>query len=175
MPQLKKKTKQLYLDSLTRVNPSHKHGLGLWGNPRVVMGIRVDKGLKKAFTNVAKAKFGSTCNPIESFMAGVVGSYYRDLEAGVNPSNTVNIGEIRIERNLRERRKMTVVTETVEYSKVVSSPAACFFCGRTISELSKVEYISGLVAPTCHFCLERNKEKKTVKQILEDFERRNQK
>ena len=100
------KNKQLRLDSMSRVNPRRTHGFGVWGNPRVVMSIRVDKGLKKAFKEVAKAKFGSTCNPIESFMAGVVGAYYSDIEAGVNPCSTINIGEIKIERNLRERRKM---------------------------------------------------------------------
>jgi hypothetical protein len=90
------------------------------------MGIRVDKLLKKRFTEVAKLKFGSTCNPIESFMAGVVGAYNRDLELGVNPSATVNIGEIYIERNLRERRKLTHMrtqeTETeMETVEVVKS------------------------------------------------------
>lgn len=77
------------------------------------MSVRVDKGLRKRFKEVAKAKFGSTCNPIESFMAGVVGAYNRDLEAGVNPCNTVNIGEIKIERNLRERRRLEVDVEPV--------------------------------------------------------------
>jgi len=109
----KPKIKQLRLDSMTGVNPKHTHGLGIWGNERVVMGVRVDKGLRKEFKQVAKAKFGSTCNPIESFMAGVVGAYRHDLELGVNPCNTVSIGEIKIERNLRERRKLEVDVEPV--------------------------------------------------------------
>lgn len=103
---------QQRLDSMTRVNPHRTHGLGLWNNPRVVVGIRVDKGLYLAFKLVARAKWGSTCNPIETFMAGVVGAYKADIERGVNPSNTVNIGEIKIERNLRERRKVTKTIET---------------------------------------------------------------
>jgi hypothetical protein len=77
------------------------------------MGVRVDKKLKKAFTEVSKARFGSTCNPIESFMASVVGIYSSELLAGVNPSPTISIGEIKIERNLRERRKLEVDVEPV--------------------------------------------------------------
>jgi len=109
----KQKTKQLRLDSQTRVNPRRTHGLGIWGNPRVVMGVRVDKKLKLAFTEVAKARFGSTCNPIESFMSTIVGVYSNELLAGVNPSATISIGEIKIERNLRERRKLEVDVEPV--------------------------------------------------------------
>ena len=92
----------------TGVNPVRTHGFGVWGNARVVMSVRVDGELKKRFKQAAKAKFGSTCNPIECFMAGVVGSYERDLQLGVNPSNTVSIGTIIIQRNLRERRKLVV-------------------------------------------------------------------
>jgi hypothetical protein len=73
------------------------------------MSIRVDEGLKKRFSEVAKVKFGSTCLPVESFMAGVVGAYYQDIKLGVNPGNIVNIGEIRIERNLRARRHLDYV------------------------------------------------------------------
>jgi hypothetical protein len=70
----------------------------------VVVGVRVDKELYLRFKSVSKRIFGSVCNPIESFMAAVVGL----AENGVNPSNTVRIGKIVIERNLRERRKQGV-------------------------------------------------------------------
>jgi len=123
-PKRSSKTKQLRLDSQTRVNPHRTHGLGIWGNPRVVMGVRVDKKLKKAFTEVAKARFGSTCNPIESFMATIVGVYSNEFLAGVNPSATVSIGEIKIERNLRERRKLEVDVEPE-----VDSALKCGFTG----------------------------------------------
>jgi hypothetical protein len=116
----KHKIKQLRLDCMTGVNPVHTHGLGIWGNPRVVMGVRVDKLLKKRFTDVAKAKFGSTCKPIESFMAGIVGAYYSDLETGVNPSNTVEIGQIIIQRNLSRERRRLVETKTSEEIETVS-------------------------------------------------------
>jgi len=69
-----------------------------------VLGVRVDKELKKQFIRVSKAKFGSCCNPIESFMAAVVGC----SNVGVSPS--ITIGDIRIERNLRERRKLETET-----------------------------------------------------------------
>lgn len=107
------KTKQLRIDCMTGVNPKHTHGLGIWGNERVVMSIRVDKGLKKEFKPASKALFGSTCNPIESWMAGIVGIFKNQKMSGVNPSTTVSIGEIKIERNLRERRKLEVDVEPV--------------------------------------------------------------
>jgi hypothetical protein len=112
-------------DSITGVNPKRTHGFGLWGNERVVVGVRVDKELYLRFKSVSKRVFGSVCNPIESFMAAVVGL----AESGVNPSNTVRIGKIVIERNLRERRKQGVGDlvglrgiEELEGEVVVSKP-----------------------------------------------------
>ena len=87
------------------------------GNPRVTMSIRVDKGLKKQFTLASRAFFGSTCNPVEVFMASVVGIYKNQDLLRVNRSITMDIGEIRIERNLRERRKVTKVSEAETGSK----------------------------------------------------------
>ena len=104
---------------MTGVNPKHTHGFGLWNNPREVFSVRVDKGLAKAFTRVARLKFGSTCKAIEAYMAAVVGAFNKLEEVGVNPSITVQIGHINIERNLvKERRhihtKKTAVEETTE-------------------------------------------------------------
>jgi hypothetical protein len=109
----KPKLVQQHIDSMSRVYPERKHGLGAWGNPRVPMTIRVDSGLKSAFKSVAKAQFGSTCNPLECVMAAIVGVCQNPKLDGVYPS--ITIGEIKIERNLRERRKVTrtVETETV--------------------------------------------------------------
>lgn len=101
--------KQLRIDQTgtTGVNPVHTHGLGLWGNPRVVMSVRVDKELKKQFNLASQALFGSTCNPVEVFMASIIGTYKNQELLRVNPSRTeISIGEIKIERNLRERRKV---------------------------------------------------------------------
>jgi hypothetical protein len=45
----------------------------------------------------------------------------------------------------------------------------CFFCRGHFPDLRKVEYVSGLVAPTCQSCLEQNKAKgsfSTVKKVL---------
>jgi hypothetical protein len=45
----------------------------------------------------------------------------------------------------------------------------CFFCKGHFPNLKKVEYVSGLVAPTCEDCLNRNKAKgsfSTVKKVL---------
>jgi hypothetical protein len=123
----KNKTLQLRIDSMTGVNPKRTHGIGIWGNERVVMSIRVDKKLKKAFTEASKALFGSTCNPIESWMAGVVGIYSNQKMSGVNPSITVDIGEIKIERNLRERRKLTKTVTIEQETETAGTPLKCGF------------------------------------------------
>jgi len=129
-------------DSITGVNPKRTHGFGLWGNERVVVGIRVDKELYLRFKSVSKRVFGSVCNPIESFMAAVVGL----AENGVNPSNTVRIGRVVIERNLRERRKQVrgdlVGLRGVEEPKaegvVVSKPKRRLdYSGWSVEELKR--------------------------------------
>jgi len=87
-------------DSKTNVNT----GFGVWGNRRKVVGIRVDEELYNRFKPVAKRVFGSVCNPIECFMASVIAM----AETHVNFGNTVEIGKLVIERNLRARRHMVV-------------------------------------------------------------------
>lgn len=129
----RQKSRQLSLDSITGVNPVRTHGLGRWGNPRVVFGVRVDKKLALAFTKVAKAKFGSTCIAIEAFMASVVGCSEQLETSGVNPSITIDIGEIKIERNLRERRKLTKTVTIEEETETTETLTKCGFkdCKRT--------------------------------------------
>jgi len=117
-------------DSITGVNPARTHGLGIWGNPRVVFGVRVDSELKKRFVLVARRVFGSTCVAVESYMATIVGCIEEAEKLGVNPSKTVHIdiGEIKIERNLRERRKLAV-----QETKPITPTAPevkCDFCGK---------------------------------------------
>jgi len=97
----KKKTQK---DSITTVN---RHGVGLWGNERIVVGVRVDKELYKAFKSVAERVFGSVCNPIEAFMAAVLACQ----KEAVNFGQTVSIDRIIIERNLRERRKLDFLVD----------------------------------------------------------------
>lgn len=123
-----RQNKQLRLDSMTGVDPKRTHGWGLWGNERVVFSVRVDKKLKKAFTEASKAIFGSTCNPIECYMASIVGLHLNTKTGGVYPSLTVDVGVLKIERNLRERRKMTktvIETETETTERVVCGYRGC--------------------------------------------------
>jgi hypothetical protein len=122
--QRRHKQKQLRIDSMTGVNPKRVYGIGLWGNRRTVWSCRCDEKLAKAFNRVAIAKFGSICNPVECFMATVVGVYNAEQILGVNPSLTIDIGEIKIERNLRERRKMTK-TATVETETETEETPVC--------------------------------------------------
>jgi hypothetical protein len=146
--QRRHKQKQLRIDSMTGVNPKHTHGLGIWGNERVVMSIRVDKKLKKAFSEASKALFGSTCNPIECYMATIVGLHQNNKMNGVYPRITVDVGEIKIERNLRERRKLTktVVETETETTKTIMK---CGFKDCNNEAVGKGVYKSEKELPLC--------------------------
>ena len=126
---------------MTGVNPIHTHGLGIWGNERIVAGFRVDKKLYKEFKPAAVDLFGSTCNPLGAFMAGVVGVYKKQRINGVNPQPTISIGEIKIERNLRERRKppkmVTVEEETETPTEKLIDVTKCIYCKATASDKAK--------------------------------------
>lgn len=98
-----------------------RHGVGIWGNRRVPMTVRVDEGLKKAFLSFCNRVFGSSCLPFEGMMAGILGAVVEVEKRGVYPSATVplkfDVGKIVIERNFKTRRKFieeeTEVTEKV--------------------------------------------------------------
>lgn len=120
-----RKTRQTqFNDSMTGVHPSRTHGFGIWGNRRVTWTIRIDEGLKKAAKPIIDQVFGSVCRCFESYVAGLVATYEQQGISGVHPSNTVEIGTLKIERNLRSRRKLVVEEET----KVT---IGCSWCHKT--------------------------------------------
>jgi len=130
------------LHSITGVNPVRSHGIGLWGNRRVVVGIRVDEGLYNAFKPVAKRVFGSVCNPLEAFMAAVLAT----AQSGVNFGNTVEVGTIVIERNLRERRRLVV-----EKAKpITASEVKCDLCGK-VPAVGAFRHVSGIQKHACGY------------------------
>lgn len=87
------------------------HGFGVYKGRRVPWAVRVDETLLNKAKPVLTAKFGSYCRSVEAWLAGLVATYKGDWTVGVNPSNTVEIGRLVIERNLRARRKMVVEEE----------------------------------------------------------------
>lgn len=112
-----------HADSKTGVRPSRRHGVGIWGNPRVTMTIRVDEGLKKAFKPFAQRVFNSVCLPIECFMAGLLSAFVKAEEHGVHPGSTVKIDvdTIKIERFMRSRRRLEFLDGDVEGD-------LCYYC-----------------------------------------------
>ena len=115
------KFKQTNLCSITGVNPPRTHGLGIWNSERVVVGIRCDKKLYQAFKPLAEQFFGSVCRPIETFMATIISTVNNNKlnnGVGVNPSLTIDIGKLVIERNIRSRRRMVVEEEKEVVEKV---------------------------------------------------------
>ena len=121
-------------ESKTGVHPYRKHGVGIWGNPRVTMTVRVDEGLKKRFVPFSKRVFNSVCLPIEAWMAGLLGTVVEAEKKGVYPSATiplkVDVGKIVIERNLRERRKLEF--EKPETPQIADEEPRCGFCGKPL-------------------------------------------
>jgi hypothetical protein len=102
------------------------------------MGVRVDSELKKRFTAVSKRVFGSTCNPIESFMATVVSC----AENGVNFGTTIEVGKIVIERNLRERRRLELTSGRED--------GRCHFCSN--ASVGLFRYLAtGVDFPLCGY------------------------
>ncbi len=89
--------------------------------------VRVDEKLLKQAKPVLKAKFGSDCRGVETWLAGLVATTKGEQLSGVYPSNTVEIGNLIIERNLRPRRKL--VAEIEEVKKVTyKHEIVCGYC-----------------------------------------------
>lgn len=119
---------QTNFDSNGAVYRPPRHGVGLWGNPRVPMTVRVDAKLKKRAKTYLIAKFGSTCRGIEVILAALLkaNDIQQDVAVYRQPTTSINFEKVVIERNIRTRRKMVVEEEVVE--KVVEV-AKCFVCG----------------------------------------------
>lgn len=103
----------------TAVYREEKHGTGIWGNPRVPMTVRVDSGLKKAFTDYTQRVFSSTCLPLECIMASMITANVELEKASVYPSRTYlfDFKNIQIQRQqLRTRRKLVVDEPTTDVS-----------------------------------------------------------
>ena len=86
--------------------------------------VRVDEKLLAEAKPILKAKFGSTCRAIEVYLSALVATEKGCRINGVNPSSTIEIGKLVIERNLRSRRKLVIEEEVVETVKV----RGCGFC-----------------------------------------------
>ena len=57
---------------------------------------------------------------------------------------------------------LTKFTESLEAKKT------CFFCQGHYPALKKVEFVSGLIAPTCSVCLEQKRAARLVKRVKGD-------
>lgn len=125
------KTKQTQFNACnTGVNPIRTHGFGVWGNRRIPKSYRVDEKLAEASKPVLQAIFGSECRGVEAFLAGLVATYEAQGIGGVYPTNTVEIGKLVIERNLRSRRKLVVEEEIEETTKVKRLTCEFHGCNR---------------------------------------------
>lgn len=107
----------------TGVNPVRGHGVGCWGNRRVVWSVRIDEKLAKAAKPVLQHVFGSTCRGVEAWLAGLLATYQQRGLNGVYPNTTVRIENLNVQRNIRTRRRLVV-------DEVVEVRVSCGFCGR---------------------------------------------
>ena len=129
-----------------------KHGVGIWGNRRVPMTVRVDEGLKKAFLSFCQRVFGSSCLPLEGIMAGVIGAVVEVEKRGIYPSATVplklDVGKILIQRNFKTRRKM--VEEETEVTEEIVVAVKCGFCEK--AAVARFRHVkSGKEMDACRF------------------------
>lgn len=147
--------------SIQKVNRNSKHGVGIWGNPRVPVSYRMDSGLKKQLNRYLKAKFGSTCRGIEAIGVALLAC----AEAEVNLSTTIEIKEVNIERNVRSRRKLPPVEVSESISKGFAEDE-CFKCHRKNVLLTKAQFDSGIVAMACPECLEDYQKRRMVKKVF---------
>jgi len=121
----KKQTKQTSFDSNGSVYRPVRHGVGVWGNPRVPMTVRVDAKLKLKAKSYLIRKFGSTCRGMEAIFAALLKSdeVQQDLTVYRQPTTSINFEKVVIERNLRSRRKLVVEEEEVERRQITYSYA----------------------------------------------------
>lgn len=136
----KPRTKQTqFNDSMTGVNPTRTHGVGVWGGRRKVVGIRIDEKLYKAVKPILLGVFGSVCRPVESLFATIYSCYNNknlEVDGGVNPSLTIKIENMNIQRNLRSRRRLIVEEETeVTETKTIT----CSWCHKPAVAVVKNE------------------------------------
>lgn len=122
-PQQNQSKQTQFNSSMTGVNPRRTHGFGVYKGRRVVWSVRVDETLLKQAKPLLRGKFGSDCRGVELWLAGLVATQKGSELTGVSPSNTVEIGTLVIERNIRTRRKI-VVEEKMEVK------VSCGFCGK---------------------------------------------
>jgi len=126
-----RKNKQTQFNAcITGVNPIRSHGLGVYRGRRRVWGVRVDEKLLKQAKPLIRAQYGSDCRAVESFLAGVVATHSGKQLVGVNPSHT-SIGVIKIERNLRSRRKLEVEETEVTETKTIGLFCSVGECSQT--------------------------------------------
>jgi len=134
----------------------------LFSGRRKVVGIRIDENLYSAFKPIAKRVFGSVCRPIESFMASVVALD----NVGANFGNTIKVHEIKIERNLRARRRLVVEEEITLKEEVSQSEKKCFGCKKWFTGLPKVLFVSGKKGFVCPKCKADYEERRLIRKVL---------
>ena len=89
-------------DSLPKVN----YPQDILSGVRKTVGFKCDTGLYSAFKEVAQAKFGSVCRPLECIML----TFLALNKERVNFGTTVRIDHLHVERNLRPRRNLEADT-----------------------------------------------------------------
>ena len=149
----KRRNKQTQFNSCnTGVNPMRTHGVGIWGNRRVVMSIRVDEKLKKQATKVLKAIFGSTCRGVESILATIIATYQQQEIDGVYPSNTsskIEIANLNILREISSRRKLDWEVADIGFKLT----GVCGYCEKPFEgNAYHVEYVSHKFDSLCPDC-----------------------
>jgi hypothetical protein len=106
---------------------------------RKPISIRMNDKLYQTFKPISKALYGSTCAAIETFMAAVV--LASNEKVHFRNTSSVDIGEIIINRNLPDRRKLRFKDDVLD---------GCRYCGEV--SVGNFKYLAtDKVFPLCEF------------------------
>jgi len=120
--------------------------------------VRINKRFKEAIKRHVKAKGLSICHINDALWYGYLLVWNEKIDLDVK-SPTINLTFVRDVKRVR-RYAYEEVAESVEFAE------SCRLCGRVADQLYECEFISGLIAFVCRDCLENERRKTTLKNIL---------
>lgn len=112
-------------DSITKASFHEAHVNKCLTGVRKPVCVRIDSGLYLAFKPVAKGIYGSVCNAIETYMAALILTANNPASICNTKGASINIENIVIERNLRERRKLELKDDTIGNKNTICTVEGC--------------------------------------------------
>lgn len=155
----KAKTTKNKRDSITEVHKRPLKSALVFSGVRKPHGVRCDTGLYKVVKPILIARYGSVCRPWEAFLVAHLAAASDPVSLG----NTVVIERLRIERNVRPRRKLDWEPYDIGFGDV----DVCGVCGKPLGDVAyRVEYVSGKFDVLCSVCYKVQRERRVVERVV---------